>query len=113
MFWVGDLGGNFHARPWEAAVLVSELVLLLVFSIFMMFTGWRWKRITVRDLWVKGDGLYENFVRGLFKNLIFLMDYLGSIFSLLAVLFRLLGDEDQELQFLANGALIVVIQVLV
>ena len=109
-FWVSDLGGNLRSRPWEGAILILQLCVQTGFCIFTAWTGWRWRRLKKRDLWVPGKGWYENFRIVLFKNLTFLFDYCTVVFLIVATLFRLLGDEDQELQMLANASIFVVIQ---
>lgn len=109
-FWVSDLGGNLRARPWEGGIYIFQLLVQIGFSLFTMFTGWKWKRTNKRDLRGPGNGWYMNFRILLFKNLTFIFDYCAAVFLILATLFRLLAFEDQELQMLANASVLIVIQ---
>ena len=106
-WWVDGMSAKISARPHEAALLLAELVVLAGFAIFMLWTGRMYTR-GPRQQWqdLRRSGMKDL----LFKNKIFVLDYVGSVLLVLALVFRCLGDEEEEMQMLADAAILLVIE---
>jgi hypothetical protein len=93
------------AKWSEAATktLTLEALLVLAGAPFLLWKGWRLRRLHIRDLDTDGDTAVSasEFRALLQKNLHFLLDILGAIAIIAAGISRALCGDTAELDFLA------------
>jgi hypothetical protein len=92
-----------------AAVTLSlELVLAFVYVPFLLWKGWRRRRIKMRDLDTDNDSVVSSAeMRALIqKNLQFILDVLGAIAIIISFFSKVLCSDTSELQWLAVACLL-------
>jgi hypothetical protein len=87
-YWFEGSGNKWRSDAHGATLLVLQLLVLVMFSVFMLVTGFLYQRFSWVDLrtLVKFKRHARN--RLIWKNKECILDYVSSIFFALAILFR-------------------------
>ena len=91
-------GNNWRTDAHGATILVLELLVLAVFSVFMLRTGFLYQRISWKEVLGLLKFKRHSKKRLVWKNKEFILDYVSSIFFVLAILFRCARERERGRQ---------------